>query len=47
MNQHINRRSVLAGALGAPFLAGIAPGAQADGYSGLTDLELSDEEMLH
>lgn len=47
MNSHLNRRSVLAGALGAPFLAGIAPGAQADGYSGLTDLDLSDEEMLH
>ena len=47
MNSYLNRRSVLAGALGAPFLAGIAPGAQADGYSGLTDLDLSDEEMLH
>ena len=47
MNQHINRRSVLAGALGAPFLAGIAPAAQGNGYSGLTDLDLSDEEMLH
>ena len=47
MNSHLNRRSVLAGALGAPFLAGIAPGAQADGYSGLTDLDLNDEEMLH
>ena len=47
MNSHLNRRSVLAGALGAPFLAGVAPGARADEYSGLTDLDLSDEEMLH
>ncbi len=47
MNTKLNRRSVLAGALGAPFLAGLAPGAQADGYSGLTDLDLSDDEMLH
>ena len=47
MNTKLNRRSVLAGALGAPFLAGLAPGAQADEYSGLTDLDLSDDEMLH
>jgi len=47
MNTKLNRRSVLAGALGAPFLAGMAPGAQADEYSGLTDLDLSDDEMLH
>ena len=47
MNTNLNRRSVLAGALGAPFLAGLAPGAQADEYSGLTDLDLSDDEMLH
>ncbi len=47
MNTNLNRRAVLAGALGAPFLAGLAPGAQADEYSGLTDLDLSDDEMLH
>ena len=47
MNINLNRRSVLAGALGAPFLAGMAPGAQAGEYSGLTDLDLSDDEMLH
>jgi len=47
MNTKLNRRSVLAGALGAPFLAGMAPGAHADEYSGLTDLDLSDDEMLH
>lgn len=47
MNINLNRRSVLAGALGVPFLAGMAPGARAEEYSGLTDLELSDDEMLH
>ena len=47
MNINLNRRSVLAGALGAPFLTGMAPGAGAGEYSGLTDLDLSDEEMLH
>ena len=47
MNTNMNRRSLLAGALGAPFLAGLAPGAQAGEYSGLTDLDLSDDEMLH
>ncbi|MCY4477250.1 MAG: DUF1838 family protein [Gammaproteobacteria bacterium] len=47
MNANLNRRSLLAGALGAPFLAGLAPGAHADEYSGLTDLDLSDDEMLH
>ncbi|MDE0455112.1 MAG: DUF1838 family protein [Gammaproteobacteria bacterium] len=47
MNTNLNRRSVLAGALGVPFLAGLAPGAQAEEYSGLTDLDLTDDEMLH
>ena len=47
MNINLNRRSVLAGALGVPFLAGMAPGARAEEYSGLTDLDLSDDEMLH
>ncbi len=44
MSRNFNRRSVLAGALGAPLLAGLP--AQAQNYQGLTDLELSDEEML-
>lgn len=47
MHTNLNRRSVLAGALGAPFLAGMPPGAQAGEYSGLTDLDLGDDEMLH
>ncbi|MYH33763.1 MAG: DUF1838 domain-containing protein [Gammaproteobacteria bacterium] len=47
MNTNLNRRSLLAGAIGAPFLAGLAPGAHADEYSGLTDLNLSDDEMLY
>lgn len=47
MNSSLNRRSVLAGALGAPFLASLPAGAQADEYSGLTDLDLSDDEMLY
>ena len=47
MKTHFNRRSVLAGALAAPFLAGCAPGDRTDEVSGLTDLNLSDEEMLY
>ncbi|MCY4256629.1 MAG: hypothetical protein OXE51_11045, partial [Gammaproteobacteria bacterium] len=46
MDTKLNRRMVLAGALGAPLLAGLPAGAQAGEYSGLTDLDLSDDEML-
>ena len=44
MNTRFNRRTVLAGALGAPLLASLPAGA-AD-HSGLVDLDLGDEEML-
>ena len=51
MKTKFNRRTVLAGALGAPLL-GCAPQQDGQGpdeaaeYPGLTDLDLSDDEML-
>ena len=44
MSTKLNRRSVLAGALGAPLLASLP--ARAQQVPGLVDLDLSDEEML-
>jgi len=44
MSGTINRRALLAGALGAPLAASL-PAAERQ-YSGLTDLRLSDDEML-
>ena len=45
MKDKINRRALLAGALGAPLAASLPAQAQED-YSGLTDLQLSEEDML-
>ncbi len=45
MSATINRRTLLAGALGAPLAASLPAAAQE--YSGLADLDLSDDEMLH
>ena len=46
MNKQFNRRSVLAGALGAPFAASLSAGAGASESPGLVDLDLSDDDML-
>lgn len=44
MSTSIDRRSLLAGALGAPLLAGLPAGAREK--QGLADIQLGDEEML-